>query len=87
MREARALIKIARGLALIFHNCRCPTRDCRSPIETSPASPVECRMKRSGFGSIRGANAPPMSHVIRGGAIWPILNGEVPIIGQKAVIG
>jgi hypothetical protein len=44
-------------------------------------------MKRSGFGSIRGANAPPMSHFIRDGAIWPILSGEAPIIGQKAVTG
>jgi hypothetical protein len=44
-------------------------------------------MKRSGFGSIRGASVPPMSHVIRGAAIWPILSGEVPIIGQKAVTG
>jgi hypothetical protein len=44
-------------------------------------------MKRSGFGSIRGANAPPMSHFIRGGAVWPILIGDVPIIGQKAIPG
>jgi hypothetical protein len=28
-----------------------------------------------------------MRHLIRGGAIWPILSGEVPIIGQKAITG
>jgi hypothetical protein len=33
------------------------------------------------------ANASPMSYLIRGGAIWPILSGEVPMIGQKAVTG
>jgi hypothetical protein len=44
-------------------------------------------MRRSGFGSIRSAIASPMSDLIRGGVIWPILSGEVPIIGQKAVAG
>jgi hypothetical protein len=64
---------------IIFQNSCSPIRDCLSP--------VECHMKRSGFGSIRGANAPPMRRLIRGGAIWPILSGEVPIIDQKADTG
>jgi hypothetical protein len=39
------------------------------------------------FDTIRSASASPMSDLIRGCAIWPILSGEVPIIGQKAITG
>jgi len=41
MREARALMKIARGPALISQNLTYAAEICRSPIETSPASPIE----------------------------------------------